>query len=98
MLLPSEKVSLILPTQSNGRNERKHHKSLPNAVSELCLSPFYPLSIRAGGARVLKREKSGAKVLKDTALGKGERGLGSLPTRVDVMPYITANNLQALNK
>lgn len=89
---------MILPTQSNGRNERKHHKSLPNTVSELCSSPFSPLSIEAGGARVFKREKSGARVLKEAVLGKGERELSSLPTRVDVMPYGTANKLQVLKK
>lgn len=62
IVLPSEKVSLILLTESYVRNEKQHHKSLPNTVSELCSSPFPPLSSKAGGARVLKRQNSGARV------------------------------------
>lgn len=86
---------MILLTGSYGRNGKQHHKSLPNTVSELCSSPFPPLSSKAGGARVLKRQRSGARVIKETILGKNER---HLPPSVDVMPYTDAKNLQALNK
>lgn len=89
---------MILLTEGYGRNEKKHHKSLPNTVSEFCSSPFPPLSIKAGGARVLKRQKSGAGVLKERVLGRNERALSDLPPSVHGMPYIAANKLQALNK